>query len=604
MQLDYGKVYDADYFQHHNTRTTEWLQLWAHHADRIIRSIGPLSVLDAGCARGLLVEALRDRGVEAFGVDVSPHAIGEVRDDIKPHCRVGSLTEPFPRRYDLIVCHEVLEHLPKEEGVRAIANLCAASDDLLIGTTPGHYHDPTHINVQPPDYWATLFAEFGFFHDVEYDASFLSPWAVRFRKAVDPLPRVVAAYERKLWLLSQEVTVLRGVTLETKHQLTGSQQAVQALTAQLTGSQQTAQALTAQLAEQDQHVAELRRQVGDWERHWNQVQQTNSWRLAQQLRRAYHSITPASRAVRAIPVVVASVASTVGGGSSTRVAPVAAQPIASVQPLEPAGNLAGSPEVRGNILDEYVRSAPSAQNALDIFKDEWASKFPAPLAELQAGAAGLFEDPRIAWGIAELGGVADRSVLELGPLEGGHSYMLEQAGAASVIAIEANTRAYLKCLVSKELLQLKRVQFLCGDFMEYLRANRTRFDLCVASGVLYHMRNPIELIARIAGTADRLVLWTHYYDEAIIARQPHIARRFADPTAAEHEGFRHTLHRFHYAEALAVQSFCGGTEEYSSWLSRDDILTGLEHFGFGDIHINYEQPDHPNGPCFTLVATR
>ena len=39
-------------------------------AERITRDINPKTVLDAGCAMGFLVEGLRARGVEAWGVDV------------------------------------------------------------------------------------------------------------------------------------------------------------------------------------------------------------------------------------------------------------------------------------------------------------------------------------------------------------------------------------------------------------------------------------------------------------------------------------------------------------------------------------------------------
>ena len=52
-------------------------------ADQVVAEIKPRRVLDVGCAKGFLVEALRDRGVEAFGIDVSEYAIGEVRPDIR-----------------------------------------------------------------------------------------------------------------------------------------------------------------------------------------------------------------------------------------------------------------------------------------------------------------------------------------------------------------------------------------------------------------------------------------------------------------------------------------------------------------------------------------
>ncbi len=39
--------------------------------------MGPKKVLDVGCAKGFLVEAVRPRGVEAFGNDISEYAMGE-----------------------------------------------------------------------------------------------------------------------------------------------------------------------------------------------------------------------------------------------------------------------------------------------------------------------------------------------------------------------------------------------------------------------------------------------------------------------------------------------------------------------------------------------
>ena len=116
-------------------------------------------------------------------------------------------------------------------------------------------------------------------------------------------------------------------------------------------------------------------------------------------------------------------------------------------------------------LDRYVASAPSPQNALDIFEGAWTSRLPSPFENARVGATPLFEDERLAWAIDDLGGFDGARIVELGPLEGGHTYMLQRAGAASVVAIEGNRRAYLKCLVVKELLALQRARFLCGDFV-------------------------------------------------------------------------------------------------------------------------------------------
>ncbi len=259
----------------------------------------------------------------------------------------------------------------------------------------------------------------------------------------------------------------------------------------------------------------------------------------------------------------------------------------------------------GGILNEYVHSAPSPQNALDIFRGEWSSSLPEPLSACRAGNVPLFDDDRLKWFLKEIGGVAGKTVLELGPLEGGHTWMLEQAGAASVTAIEANTRAFLKCLVIKELLELRKCRLLCGDFMEYLRREGPRFDVCLAAGVLYHVQNPAELLALLAQRcAGCLLLWTHYYDKALVALNPELASRFTAAEPTEFAGFRCTLHRQEYRTDLERPGFCGGTRATSQWLSRDDLLKGLAHFGFRDARIGFDKPRHPHGPALAVVAFR
>ncbi|MGI8312989.1 class I SAM-dependent methyltransferase [Saccharopolyspora hattusasensis] len=256
-----------------------------------------------------------------------------------------------------------------------------------------------------------------------------------------------------------------------------------------------------------------------------------------------------------------------------------------------------------SILDEYVTSAPSPQNAIDLFTGEWSSQLPPPLQDIQAGPLPLFDDARVTWAIDSFGGVAGSRILELGPLEGGHTYQLHAAGA-EIIAVEAQTRAYLKCLIVKELLGMPQARFLLGDFTPYLRDAEERFDLCFASGVLYHMRNPVETIALTAKVATKLFLWTHVYDEDVITRSELLAPRFPSHQRATHQGFDHTLHRFNYAEALQRNGFCGGSAPYSNWLTRADLLAALEHFGWTVTNIGFDTPDHPHGPALALTATR
>lgn len=215
----YDRTYFAEGCGRPYQRDEYWLNWFRRIAGRIVTEIGPGSVLDAGCAMGFLVEALRDRGVEAFGLDVSEYALEQVRPDIQPYCRRGSITETLPRRYDLIVCVEVLEHLLPEDAVRAAANLCGHTDDLLFSSTSDDFKEATHVNVRPPEYWAELFAQQQFYRDVDYDASYVAGWAVRLRRARDPLARQIGNYERMIVRLRHENTSLRELAADQRQRI-------------------------------------------------------------------------------------------------------------------------------------------------------------------------------------------------------------------------------------------------------------------------------------------------------------------------------------------------------------------------------------------------
>lgn len=259
---------------------------------------------------------------------------------------------------------------------------------------------------------------------------------------------------------------------------------------------------------------------------------------------------------------------------------------------------------RSKNSDYYVMKTPNPQNAVDIFKGEWASQFPAEAGSIDAGAIPLFEDERIHWFVESIGGVRGQSVLELGPLEGGHSYMLERAGAASIVAIEANSRAYLKCLVTKEIVQLNQTRFLCGDFMEYLQDDSCpHYDICLASGVLYHLLNPVELIRLLAQRQTKhVLLWTHYYDGEYV-RKKGLRRRFPSSHSSDCGGFAHTLHRQEYGIGTRLLGFCGGGAAYSHWITRDNLIGCLQHFGYKNVRINFDHHDHPNGPAIAIAAS-
>lgn len=214
MQNFFGEEYYQNYWTENGGTSYENLEEFQvfirSAAEYIKKEYHPQTVLDAGCAMGLLVAALRDLGVEAYGVDLSEYAISRVREDIRPYCAVGSLADPLPnslpRRYDLVVSMEVLEHMPEEDGKKSIANLCTMSDQILFSSVPDDTTDPTHINLHETPYWCGLFAKQGFFSAEEKKPLFL-PRHARFfqRKSV---PAAVELYEEKLQNYEEQVLQL------------------------------------------------------------------------------------------------------------------------------------------------------------------------------------------------------------------------------------------------------------------------------------------------------------------------------------------------------------------------------------------------------------
>ncbi len=260
-ELETDTTYDSYYFRHYAggayQRTPRWLQFFNHIAEHIVRGIDPRTVLDAGCAMGFLVEALRNRGVEAFGIDISDYAIGQVAADIRPYCKSASILEPLPRRYDLILSIEVIEHLSGPDGSIAIRNLCQATDDILFSSTPSGYRETTHLNVQPVDYWAGLFAAEGFVRDIDFDASFIAPWAARFRRQHGPIYQVLRGYERKFWSLAHENHELRSLSLELQSRMATSERVVDALAGRTLDREQQVWALHGYIEVKDRYIESL-----------------------------------------------------------------------------------------------------------------------------------------------------------------------------------------------------------------------------------------------------------------------------------------------------------------------------------------------------------
>ncbi len=271
-----GSLYDEAYYRSGcgpvpYERNDHWLRFFAGIAEEIARSLKPRKVCDAGCAKGLLVEALWTRGIEAWGVDVSSYAISQVRRDVQSYCRVASLTEPIAGHYDLITCIEVLEHMTAEEARVAISNMTAATDTILFSSTPSDFDEPTHVNVRPVISWLRLFTEFGFQPDVLFDASFVAPHAMLLRRQKERLPDEVLVLFSELILykltlgdrhrnterLEAELDHARQENLQRKQEIQQLNQEIQKRSEELQQRDREIQQRSQEIQQRDREIQQL-----------------------------------------------------------------------------------------------------------------------------------------------------------------------------------------------------------------------------------------------------------------------------------------------------------------------------------------------------------
>ena len=250
-------------------------------------------------------------------------------------------------------------------------------------------------------------------------------------------------------------------------------------------------------------------------------------------------------------------------------------------------------------LDAYTRFSPNNATAFSIFEGEWSCEIPG----FGQGAAKVFEDPRVEWLEKTLGGFKGLNILELGPLEAGHTYMMATRGAGRITAIESNVRAFLKCLIVKNALEFE-ADFMLGDFNRHLAETSETYDFILASGVLYHMHEPHKLIEAMCAHSNAIGIWTHYYDEKTARNHAALRERTTfTPLTLDFRGAKIEMHKFQYKQSLKWKGFCGGPEHYSYWLSRQSLLDIFDKCGF-EVTVGDDTLEHPNGPCMTLMAKK
>ena len=260
------------------------------------------------------------------------------------------------------------------------------------------------------------------------------------------------------------------------------------------------------------------------------------------------------------------------------------------------------PQPQVEPFDTYEHRSPELQTMIDAVPG-WNTAFPADM-NLRAGEHHLFEDGRIAWLLERCGHLDEKQVLEIGPLDGAHTTMLHRAGAR-ILAIEAKRQSFLRCLVTRQIMNLDKATFMVGDAVQWLEREPARFDLIVACGVLYHMIDPLRFLRAVASRTDHLYLWTHFVEESRIPPDHEAAHGFASTRETRpFEGEAMTLYRRSYAGVDRRVDFCGGIYDEPRWMARQSILDCLRLLGFTNIEIAHEDEMRPHEPSFSIYAAR
>ena len=244
--------------------------------------------------------------------------------------------------------------------------------------------------------------------------------------------------------------------------------------------------------------------------------------------------------------------------------------------------------------DEFCKKVASISNGFDFF--DWVCNV--PIDTLRTGSHRVFEniDDRPSSLVKKFLSIDGWEILELGPLEGGHTYQLEKLGA-ELTAVEAHPENFLKCLMVKNALEMN-ARFLLGDFSEYLKKTSKSYDLIFASGVFYHMEDPVDLLWQISKRTDRIFEWTHY-----ISRDQSNYAESSERNFLKEIEFSCNYYHYEYDQSREDRSFAG-VGEFSSRLTKEDFLRALIAVGFSNYEIVKDEFDHPGGPAFSFIAEK
>lgn len=176
------------------------------------------------------------------------------------------------------------------------------------------------------------------------------------------------------------------------------------------------------------------------------------------------------------------------------------------------------------------------------------------------------------------------TILELGALEGAHTFMLaERPGIQRVLALEGREANLRKARFVQELLKARNAEFAQANLEHARLAEFGTFDIVFCSGLLYHLPEPWKLIEQFPAVAPAVFIWTQYAAEE---EAKDIGR-----------GLRGKIH----VEGGPEEPL-SGMSATSTWLTLASLCERLRASGYKQIDIIHDDPNHANGPAVTIGA--
>ena len=129
----------------------------------IFNIIRPISMLDIGCGIGTWLSMAKSLGVDhIFGIDGAYVNIELLEEHISSKEFLShDLNSPIDlgKKFNMVVCLEVAEHLPEASAAVLVESLIRHSDVILFSAAIPGQGGQNHLNEQWPEYWAHLFEE-------------------------------------------------------------------------------------------------------------------------------------------------------------------------------------------------------------------------------------------------------------------------------------------------------------------------------------------------------------------------------------------------------------------------------------------------------------